>query len=66
MISEQNRNLIDEDRAVALLGFTRAQLRLLCDQSGLAPVSASEDSEPRFFTYSELCRLCRFKVRLAT
>ena len=59
------RKQVDEDRAAALLGLTRPQLRLLCEQSGLGNAEATDDSEPRLFTYYELHRLCRWASRLA-
>jgi hypothetical protein len=62
---KHSRKQVDEDRAAALLGFTRPQLRLLCEQSGLGHAGASDDSEPRLFTYNELYRLCRWALRLA-
>jgi hypothetical protein len=63
MPSEMVRNQIDEDRAAVLLGFTKAQLRLLCEQAGLGYAAAGDDSEQRFFTYRELWRLCRWVAR---
>ena len=53
------QNEIDEDRAAALLGMTRAQLRLLCERAGLTQGARGNDSERRMFTYRGLCRLCR-------
>jgi len=63
MTSESVRKQIDEDRAAVLLGLTRAQLRLLCEQSGIGHAEAREDSEQRLFTYHELYRLCRWVAR---
>jgi hypothetical protein len=63
MKSETVRNQINEDRAAVLLGFTKAQLRELCEQSGLGYAAAGDDSEQRFFTYRELWRLCRWVAR---
>ena len=54
MTSEPARKEIDEDRAAVLLGLTLAQLRQLCEQSGMGPGAAREDSERRWFTYREL------------
>jgi hypothetical protein len=65
MTSEPFRNQIDEDRAAVLLGFTRAKLRLLSEQSGLGHAAAGDDSAHRFFTYHELWRLCRWVARAA-
>jgi len=62
---KHSRKHIDENRAAALLGFTRRQFRLLCQESGLGNAGANEDSEPRLFTYYELHRLCRWAARLA-
>jgi hypothetical protein len=56
------RKEIDEDRAAILLGLTKAQLRQLCKQSGLA---AADGSEPRSFTYQEIYQLCRWVARTA-
>lgn len=56
------RKEIDEDRAAVLLGITRAQLRELCEQSGLEP---SEVHQPRSFTYEELYWICRKVARPA-
>ena len=63
MTSEPVRKQIDEDRAAVLLGLTRAQLRLLCEQYGMGHGAAREDSEHRLFTYHELYRLCRWVAR---
>jgi hypothetical protein len=63
MTSEPIRNQIDEDRAAVLLGFTREQLRLLCDQSGLGHGVPGGDPEKRWFTYQELYRFCCCVVR---
>ena len=63
MTSEPVRNQIDEDRAAVLLGLTRAQLRQLCEKSGLGHGAAGDDSEQRLFTYHELWRLCRWVAR---
>jgi hypothetical protein len=63
MTSEPIRNQIDEDRVEALLGLTRAQLQLLCEQSGLGHGAAGDDSEQRLFTYHDLWRLCRWVAR---
>jgi hypothetical protein len=63
MTGERNRNEIDEDRAAVLLGLTRAQLRLLCEQSGVGPEGSDDDSKQRLFTYHELYRLCRRVMR---
>ena len=63
MTSESVRKQIDEDRAAVLLGLTRAQLRLLCEQSGIGHAEAPEDPEQRLFTYHELYRLCRWVAR---
>jgi hypothetical protein len=65
MPSEMVRNQIDEDRAAVLLGFTKAQLRLLCEQSGLGHGSVGDDSGKRVFTYHELWQLCRWVARPA-
>jgi hypothetical protein len=59
MASETQRKEIDEERAAALLGFTPAQLRRLCNKSGLA----GEGSERKRFTYAELYRLCCSALR---
>jgi hypothetical protein len=61
---KHSRKQIDEDRAVALLGFTRPQFRQLCEESGLEEAGSSDGSEPRLFTYYELHRLCRWAARL--
>ena len=63
MTSDPVRNQIDEDRATVLLGLTRSQLRLLCEQSGLGHGAPGDDFEQRLFTYHELCRLCRWVAR---
>ncbi len=63
MNSEPVRKEIDEDRAAALLGFTRAQLVQLSEQSGLGHTESGHDSEQRWFTYQELCQLCRWVAR---
>ena len=65
MATEPVRNQIDEDRAAALLGFTKSQLRQLCEQSGLGHAAAGNDSEQRLFTYHDLWRLCRWVARAA-
>jgi hypothetical protein len=65
MTSEALRNQIDEDRAAALLGFTKPQLRQLCKQSGLGHGAAGDDSEQRLFTYHDLWLLCRWVARAA-
>jgi hypothetical protein len=62
---EPVRKEIDEERAAALLGLTRAQLRELCEQSGLGRGAAGETSEQKLFTYEELYRLCRWVARTA-
>lgn len=59
------RKEIDEGRAAVLLGFTLAQFRQLCEESGLGRGTAGEDSERKSFTYEELYRLCRWVVRPA-
>jgi len=59
MMSEPARKNIDEGRAAVLLGFTRDQLRQLCEKSGLACEESGETSGQRVFTYEELYRLCR-------
>ncbi len=63
--NEPLRKEIDEERAAALLGFTRAQLKDLSEQSGLGHEAAGEPSERRWFTYQELYRLCRWVARPA-
>jgi hypothetical protein len=63
MTNEPIGNQIDEDRAAVLLGLTRAQLRLLYEQSGLGQESPGGDSEKRLFTYHELYRICRWVAR---
>lgn len=63
MSSEPVRNQIGEDRAAVLLGFTRAQLQLLCEQSGLGHGAGDDESEPRMFTYRELWQICRWVAR---
>jgi hypothetical protein len=65
MTSEPVQKQIDEDRAAVLLGLTRAQLRVLCEQSGMGHETVREDSEQRFFTYHQLYRLCRWVARPA-
>ena len=65
MTTEPQRNQIDEDRAAALLGFTKTQLRQLSEQSGLGHAAVGDDTEQRLFTYHELWRLCRWVVRAA-
>ena len=62
---EPVRKEIDEDRAAALLGFNRAQLGRLCEQSGLGHRADGDASEQRWFTYQELHQLCRWVTRLA-
>jgi hypothetical protein len=57
---------IDESRAGVLLGLTKDQLHLLCEESGLGQEKAGETSGCRVFTYKELYRLCRFAVHSAT
>ena len=66
MSDELLQKQIDEDRAAVLLGFTPAQLGLLCEQSGLGHRATGEDSRQRWFTYQELCQLCRWVARAAT
>lgn len=63
MISEPVRKQIDEDRAAVLLGLTRAQLQVLCEQSGIRNAAKREDREQRLFTYYELYRLCCWVAR---
>jgi hypothetical protein len=65
MTNEMLQKQIDEDRAAVLLGFTPAQLGLLREQSGLGRRASVEGSQQRWFTYQELCQLCR-KVARAT
>jgi hypothetical protein len=65
MTREPVRKEIHEERAAVLLGLTRAQLRQLCEQSGLGHGAAGEASEQRLFTYEELYRLCRWVARPA-
>jgi len=65
MTDEQVRKQIDKDRAAVLLGLTRAQLRLLCEQSGLVHKATGEDSKQRMFSYHELYRLCCWVARPA-
>jgi hypothetical protein len=65
MTTEPLRNQIDEDRAAALLGFTKTRLRQLCEQSGLGHAAVGDDSEQRLFTYHDLWRLCRWVARAA-
>jgi hypothetical protein len=62
---EPVRKEIDEERAAALLGFTRQQLKELADRSGLGHEAAGEPSERKWFTYEELYRLCRWALRPA-
>ena len=59
------RKEIDEDRAGVLLGLTRAQLRELCEESGLEHGEEGEVPQPRSFTYEELYRICRKVTRPA-
>jgi hypothetical protein len=59
------RKEIDEDRAAVLLGLTRAQLRELCEQSGLEHGEAGDACQPRSFTYEELYWICRKVARPA-
>jgi hypothetical protein len=63
MASQPARKEIDEDRAAVLLGLTLTQLRQLCEQSGMGPGAAREDSERRWFTYRDLYRLCCWVAR---
>ena len=65
MPSELVRREIDEERAAALLGLTRLQLRELCELSGLGNRAAGEAADQRLFTYEELHRLCRWVARPA-
>jgi hypothetical protein len=65
MTIEPVRKEIDEERAAVLLGLTQAQLRQLCEHSGLIHGAAGEASEHRLFTYEELYRLCRWVARPA-
>ena len=53
---------IDEDRASALLGLTRDELRRLSESSGLGREEPGEKSAHRVFTYQELYQLCRLAV----
>jgi len=62
---EAVRKEIDENRAAALLGFSQAQLGRLCEQSGLGRKADGNGCVQRWFTYQELCQLCRFVTRLA-
>jgi hypothetical protein len=59
------RKEINEDRAAVLLGLTHAQLRELCEQSGLETGEAGEALQPRSFTYEELYWICRKVARPA-
>jgi hypothetical protein len=59
MSDEPVRTKIDEDRAAALLGLSRTQLRELAEQSGTRQEAPDEESGKKFFTYVELCRFCR-------
>jgi hypothetical protein len=59
------RKEIDENRAAALLGFNQVQLGQLCAQSGLGRKAEGDASERRWFTYQELCQLCRWAMRPA-
>jgi hypothetical protein len=59
------RKEIDEDRAAVLLGLTLAQLRELCEQSGLGRGEAGDARQPRSFTYEELYWICRRVARPA-
>jgi hypothetical protein len=65
MASYPVRKEIDEDRAAVLLGLTRAQLRELCEESGLEHGEAGEVPQPRSFTYEELYRIYRKVTRPA-
>jgi hypothetical protein len=56
---------IDEDRATALVGLTRDELRELCKVSGLGHEEPGETSGRRVFTYEELYRLCRLAMHSA-
>ena len=62
---EPVRKEIDEERAAVLLGLTLAQLRQLCEQSGLGHEMAGESSIQKSYTYEELYWLCRRVVRPA-
>lgn len=57
---ESVRKEIDENRAAALLGFSQAQLGQLSEQSGLGRKAGDNGSQQRWFTYQELCQLCRW------
>jgi|HubBroStandDraft_2_1064218.scaffolds.fasta_scaffold1509957_1 hypothetical protein len=63
MANDTVRNQIDGERAAVLLGLTWAQLRQLCEQSGLGLGAAADDAERHLFTYQELYRLCRWMAR---
>jgi hypothetical protein len=63
MNSQLLQNEIDEDRAAALLGMTRAELRLLCERAGLTQGTLGNDPERRIFSYRGLYRLCRQAIR---
>jgi len=59
------RKEIDEDRAAVLLGISPAQLRKLCEQSGLRHGETGDARQPRSFTYEELYWICRKVARPA-
>ena len=65
MMSEPARKNINEGRAAVLLGFTRDQLRLLCEKSGLGREESDDTYGHRVFTYEELYRLCRLVAQSA-
>jgi hypothetical protein len=65
MTIEPVRKEIDEKRAAVLLGLTLAQLRQMCEQSGLGRETAGEISVQKSYPYEELHRLCRWAIRPA-
>lgn len=57
------REIIDESRAAYLLGLPTAQLREICEMSGLGHLDVDDATAIRLvFTYEELYQLCRLIV----
>ncbi|MGB6544050.1 MAG: hypothetical protein WBE97_00360 [Candidatus Acidiferrales bacterium] len=54
---------IDEDRAAAILGFSRETLRRMSGELGIGHKNADAATDTIVFTYEELYRLCRSSIR---
>jgi hypothetical protein len=62
MRESTRKEIIDEGRAAFLLGLPLAQLRQICEMSGLGRRSPGKTDGQLIFTYEELYRLCRLVV----